>query len=193
MSRRILSLDGGGPWALIQVKALINLYTPQTLGHDVLRDFDLVAANSGGSIVLGGLVENYPLAHILSLFQNEKDRMSVFSRTNSLIDPLLNATVHVGPKYSAANKLPALQGLLPKTGNLQLNLAVAGVGHAPGEDVHLVILAFDYDRNRASFFRSSGSNGVGWGQGAATNITLCDAIHASTNAPVNYFDAPAAF
>jgi patatin-like phospholipase/acyl hydrolase len=58
MNYRILSLDGGGTWALIQVKALIALYDnePATSGHDVLRDFDLVAANSGGSIFLGGLL-----------------------------------------------------------------------------------------------------------------------------------------
>jgi uncharacterized protein len=54
MSYRILSLDGGGTWALIQVKALIALYPggAATPGLTVLNDFDLVAANSGGSIVL---------------------------------------------------------------------------------------------------------------------------------------------
>ena len=55
---RILSLDGGGSWALIQVKALIELFGPDKPGREVLQDFDLVAANSGGSIVLGCLVED---------------------------------------------------------------------------------------------------------------------------------------
>ncbi|HTF70514.1 MAG TPA: hypothetical protein VK638_48360 [Edaphobacter sp.] len=32
-----------------------------------------------------------------------------------------------------------------------------------------------------------------WGHGDASPITLAEAIHASTNAPVNYFDAPAKF
>ena len=46
MSFRILSLDGGGTWALIQVKALMALYPAGTRGHTVLADFDLVGANS---------------------------------------------------------------------------------------------------------------------------------------------------
>jgi uncharacterized protein len=52
MNYRVLSLDGGGTWALIQTKALIALYNDKTSGQSVLQDFDLVAANSGGSIVL---------------------------------------------------------------------------------------------------------------------------------------------
>jgi hypothetical protein len=48
---RILSLDGGGSWALIQVKALIELFGPDKPGREILQDFDLVAANSGGSIL----------------------------------------------------------------------------------------------------------------------------------------------
>src|SRR5580658_9122669 len=31
------------------------------------------------------------------------------------------------------------------------------------------------------------------GTGEAADVTLAEAIHASTNAPVNYFDAPASF
>ena len=32
----------------------------------------------------------------------------------------------------------------------------------------------------------------GWGEGEPATVTLAGAVHASTNAPVNYFDAPAA-
>jgi hypothetical protein len=39
MVYRILSLDGGGTWSLIQVKALIALYSNDTSGHAVLREF----------------------------------------------------------------------------------------------------------------------------------------------------------
>jgi patatin-like phospholipase/acyl hydrolase len=56
MSYRILSLDGGGAWAIIEARALIGLYGIDTAGHDVLRRFHLVAENSGGSLVLAGLV-----------------------------------------------------------------------------------------------------------------------------------------
>ena len=74
MSFRILSLDGGGSWALIQVKALIDLYGAACHGHDVLKDFDMVAANSGGSIVLGGLVENLPLSQLLNFLDEAASR-----------------------------------------------------------------------------------------------------------------------
>ena len=52
---RILSLDGGGTWALIQARALEKIYGESTRGHEVLRKFDYVVANSGGSIVAGAL------------------------------------------------------------------------------------------------------------------------------------------
>ncbi len=70
MNYRILSLDGGGTWALIQIKALIALYDENISGQTVLEDFDLVAASSGGSIVLGGLVEGLKLGEILAFFQD---------------------------------------------------------------------------------------------------------------------------
>ena len=76
---QILSLDGGGSWALIQVKVLIDLFGANTKGHEVLRQFDLVAANSGGSIVAAGLIENYSLQEILNFFEDEKIRTSIFA------------------------------------------------------------------------------------------------------------------
>ncbi len=194
MNYRILSLDGGGTWALIQLKALIALYGEGTSGQVVLEDFDLVAANSGGSIVLGGLVEGLQLGEILAFFQDQTEREAVFSTTHSFGDRALHDLTGLGPKYSAENKLPALQNAFPTKGTLPLDHAAAGL-RRPGssEDVHLLIVGFDYDRNRATFFRSSTANGPTWGTGEAADVTLAEAIHASTNAPVNYFDAPATF
>jgi hypothetical protein len=34
---------------------------------------------------------------------------------------------------------------------------------------------------------------VAWGTGETADVTLAEAVHGSTNAPVNYFDAPATF
>ena len=51
----------------------------------------------------------------------------------------------------------------------------------------------DYDLNRAVFFRSSEVSKAQWGKGQIADVTLAEAIHASTNAPVKYFDAPAQF
>jgi Patatin-like phospholipase len=195
MTFRILSLDGGGSWALIQVKALIALYSATTPGHRVLEDFDLAVANSGGSIVLGGLIENLTLAQILAVFEDERQRRAVFSPTKMWGDRILRDLTGMGPKYDAAAKLVALQKALPSRSNLPLTQAAAGI-RRPGtaNDLHVVIASFDYDRNRARFFRSAVAGSAAapyWGQGAAADITLADAIHASSNAPINYFDSPA--
>jgi hypothetical protein len=194
MAYRILSLDGGGAWALIEVRALIALFSASTTGHEVLADFDLIAANSGGSLVLGGLVENLKLGDLLNYFEDEAKRKSIFSPTSSWGDRGLHDLTGLGPKYSAENKLPAVQRLLPTRGTVSLQMAAAGV-HRTGfpDDVHLLIIGFDYDRNRACFFRSATASGPQWGQGEIASVTLAEAIHASTNAPVNYFDAPASF
>jgi uncharacterized protein len=195
MTFRILSLDGGGSWALIQVKALIALYSQTTKGQQVLQDFDLAVANSGGSIVLGALIENLTLAEILALFEDQRTRTAVFSPTKSLGDRILRDVTGMGPKYSAPAKLVALQRLLPQQGILPLTSAAAGIRrNGAAQDVHVLITSFDYDRNRARFFRSAPAGSAAspnWGQGAASNVTLADAIHASSNAPVNYFDGPA--
>lgn len=195
MSYRILSLDGGGSWALIQVKALMALYSATTSGQRILQDFDLAIANSGGSIVLGGLIENLTLAQILALFEDERQRRAVFSPTKVWGDRVLHDLTGLGPKYSASAKLVALQRALPTRGILPLTQCAAGI-QRPGaaNDLHVVIMGFDYDRNRAQFFRSAAAGTAAtpnWGQGAPADVTLADAIHASSNAPVNYFDAPA--
>jgi len=194
MNYRILTLDGGGAWALIEVRTLIALYGKDTKGHAVLSDFDMVAANSGGSLVLGGLVEDLTLGELLGYFEDEKKRRSIFSPTTSLGDWALQRLTGLGPKYSAEGKLPALQKLLSKRGNLALPDAIAGVRRAGlPVDVHLLIVGFDYDRNRATFFRSRVAGGPQLGKGDVAGVTLAEAIHASTNAPVNYFDGPAQF
>jgi hypothetical protein len=190
---RILSLDGGGTWALIQVRALMSVLGPDMTGHEVLSHFDLAAANSGGAIVLGGLVEDLPLAEVLNLIEGPVARNAIFSPTSSLEDQIARAIVGVGPKYSAAAKLTALTRLLPNQGAKTLPAAAADIPGYGGDPVRLLITAFDYDRNRGRFFRSAASGGPAWGQGAPTTASVVEAIHASTDAPVAFFDAPAAF
>ena len=103
---RILSLDGGGSWALIQVKTLARLYGAGARGHDVLRDFDLAIANSGGSIVLAALAANLELANTLHLFMSEGERRKVFvSRDLRAVTKAFG----VGPRYHAAKKLDGLR------------------------------------------------------------------------------------
>ena len=67
-------------WALIQVKVLIDLFGANVSGYAVLKNFDLVTANSGGSIVTAGLIENYTLAKILDFFLDANIRKSIFSQ-----------------------------------------------------------------------------------------------------------------
>ena len=193
MGYRILSMDGGGSWALIEVRALIELYGPNTTGHEVLADFDLVAGNSGGSEVLAGLVENLTLKDLLANFQDEAMRRALFSPTPNRLYRWLNRNIGIGPAYSTEQKLEVFRQHLPKSGSKTLAEAAKGLGRkgGSGTDIHLLIIGFDYDANRAAFFRSTQTSGPGWGHGHEASATLAEAIHASTNAPVNYFDGPA--
>ena len=191
MPFRILSLDGGGAWSLIQARALATLYGAAATGHEVLRNFDLAAANSGGSLVLAGLVENLALGEVLQYFMDADKRRSLFPPTKSVVDPVAHQLLGVGPKYDARAKLPAIERLLPKTGDRPLAGCMAGVAGPGGAPVHLLIVGFDYDKNRAVFFRTAPASQPGWGEGQPAELTLAGAVHASTNAPVNFFDAPA--
>ena len=191
MPFRILSLDGGGAWSLIQARTLALLYGAAATGHEVLGNFDLVAANSGGSLVLAGLVEDLPLTGIVQYFLDEQKRRSLFPPTRKIGDAVLQAALGIGPKYSAEEKLPAIERLLPNTGNRPLEGSTNGVAGPVGRPVHLLIVGFDYDSNRAVFFRSAAAGRPGWGDGQPAKVTLAGAVHASTNAPVDYYDAPA--
>lgn len=191
MPFRVLTLDGGGSWALIQVQTLINLFGVKTNGHQVLQRFDLVAANSGGSLVLAGLIEDLSLGQILQYFMDEGNRRSIFSPTSMVGDEILRGILGIGPKYSAIAKLPAIERLLPKTGDEPLEGCLKSVNGPGGSPVHILIVGFDYDRNRAFFFRSAPATSPDWGDGQPAEVSLAGAVHASTNAPVNYFDAPA--
>jgi len=191
---RILSLDGGGSWAIIHVKALIRIYSASTTGHEVLSTFDLAAANSGGSIVLGCLLADFTLGEIYDFFNSQVERQTIFSKTHSVEDALLRTLLGSGPKYSAAAKLPAIRQVLKQTGDMTLADAVRGIRRTgSSNDLHALIVGFNYDRNRATFFRSEPVSSPSWGTGDTTNVTLAEAIHASSNAPVNYFDAPTEF
>lgn len=187
LSYRILALDGGGTWALIQAKALGALYKGHTPGREILSRFDLVAANSGGSIVLAGLLENWSPDQIFGFFNDSTKRRSVFSET--FLGSVLGRS-GIAPKYSAYQKLKGLQAALTGTGSMKLPDAAALVTRSPAARIRLLITAFDYDRNRAAFFRSAPTD-PGWGDSKASDVTIAEAVHASTNAPVQFFDGPA--
>jgi len=116
---RILSLDGGGVRALLQVKALQALYPQETAkGHDVLEKFDLVAANGGGCVVLAGLLSNKPLASIVDeVFRNEKQRRQLFAPT-----PWFNLHNRLfrGTQYSTNMKLEGFRSILEEYAKMTL-------------------------------------------------------------------------
>jgi hypothetical protein len=180
---RILTLDGGGAWALIEVMALVDLYSADTTGHQVLGDFDMVAANSGGSIVLGGLVEDLSLQTMLDFFLSQDKRQSIFVR-KSLHLPGME-------KYITTGKLAGLRAAFPKRCDVPLNAVARDIPGHSGKPIHLLIAGFNYDRNRGKFFRSAPATRDGFGVGVPSTATLAECIHASSNAPIRYFDRPA--
>lgn len=191
MSYRILSLDGGGTWALIQAKALLDLYGDIS-GHDLLQKFDMAAANSGGSIVLGGLICNLRPSEILRLFSDKKRRQQIFSPTQKVTNRIVRKLLGIGPKYSAAKKLVALRNNFGAIGDKTLPEAAALVpNNGRSDPIRVLITSFDYDRLRATFFRSAPTSSPGLGKGDVSAATLAEAVHAASNAPVNYFDGPA--
>lgn len=187
---RILSLDGGGSWALIQARALQQLFGERTRGHDILSRFDLVAANSAGSLVLGGLLRDMALDDIVFLFRDRatRERLFVPLGLDHLLDKILQLTLRLGPKYATARKLDGIRAILHGVADTPLDQITLGNRPAP----RLLICGFDYDRKRATFFRSDGES-LANGRPVQPAPTLAQAIHASTNAPVNYFDLPAVF
>lgn len=192
---KILSLDGGGTWALLQVRALQAIYGPTAKGHDILKNFDLVAANSGGSITAAGLFANLPLDKVMGLFTDPKTLKQIFVKVGFLPHPIETIFAEFGaaPKYSTADKLKGLikvfsafQGSFSK---LTLRQASDQVWDNVGKRVKLIITAFDYDTQRAVFFRSHASPASS--SDLYLNTKLIEAVHASSTPPVLYFDHPA--
>ena len=179
---RILTLDGGGTWALLQAMALGNLYGDTTSGRAILGRFDYVAATSGGSIVLGCLLNDWPPQKITEFFLNEDERKTIFvARGWGILRPGV-------ARWSTAGKFAGLQKLF---GDATLTDLAAQVPRAAGgAPLQVVIPAYDYDRNRARFFRSNPNSAASSGA-AFVPVTLAQAVHASSNAPVIYFDEPA--
>jgi uncharacterized protein len=188
---RILCLDGGGRWSLISVMALQRIFGEKAQGHDILKNFDLVAANSGGSIVLGGLIENMSLDRLLDLFCTS----GLLFPPEPLFSPrrlyhwFTRRLVGIGPKYDTRKKLTRLSELLANFGSEKLIDVPALVCKANGATTHFLIVGFDYDWKRAKFFRSNAQSLANASE--PTDASLAEAIHASSTAPVNYFNAPA--
>ncbi len=76
MGVKVLSLDGGGSWAILQAMALKEIYKDTNVGtkcRAILNQFDIIAANSGGSLMLAAMIENADddIDRIIELFKRE--------------------------------------------------------------------------------------------------------------------------
>ncbi len=185
----ILSLDGGGSWAIMQLMTLKDRYG-NVSGHEILKKFDLVIANSGGSIVLAALAENWKLEKALTLFEDKSVRESIFSETSFKerffpVDYLRKIGIDLGPKYSSKRKKESFENLFKKINKLQMSELPAFIKN---ESLKIVVCTYDALNNRAKFFKSYGEEAADY-----DSIKLTQAIHASSNAPVQYFDFPARF
>ncbi|KAA3632427.1 MAG: hypothetical protein DWQ02_14790 [Bacteroidetes bacterium] len=185
---KILSPDGGGSWSLLQLLSLNERY-PGFSGHQVLREYDLVIANSGGSIVLAALAEDWLLSKALSLFEDETIRKSIFSK-NKFMDRFFPADYtrlfgNFGPKYSTEKKGVAFQRLFPEIDKRQMFELPEFIGN---DDLKIVVCTYDALNNRAKFFKSYDAK---TGEAPVDSIKLTEAIHGSSNAPIQYFDFPA--
>lgn len=188
---RILSLDGGGSWALIQARALRAIYG-DLRGRDLLAQFDLVAANSGGAIVAAALACDFTLSEIDALFGDESARNEIFVRLPPW-ERMPHMLLDLGPKYRASAKLAGLRRRLAPTGDTPLDRLAQAIQRPGGpKPPDYLIVGFDFDTQRAVFFRSLAESKARSSSGGPAP-TLAEAVHASSNAPVNYFDAPASF
>ena len=187
MAYKILSLDGGGSWAILQLLTLKHKYG-NVKGHEILRNFDMIIANSGGSIVLAALAENWAVDKALSLFDNKEVREQVF-RKNSFKNrffPIdyIRLFGAIGPKYSAPQKGKAFRKLFPELDKRQMDELPKFIGK---ESLKLIVCTYDALNNRAKFFRSYGE------EENYDSVRMTQAIHGSSNAPIQYFDFPARF
>ncbi|MGB5820729.1 MAG: patatin-like phospholipase family protein [Saonia sp.] len=187
----ILSLDGGGSWSLLQLLTLKERFQeelPDLKGHDILQKFDMIIANSGGSIVLAALAENWSIDEAITLFDDKAIRESIFSknRFKETFWPVsITRMFGFGPKYSSKRKGEAFKRLFPKIDKILMHDIPMMVGK---DSLKLIVCAYDALNNRAKFFRSYTIAGSDEEQ-----VRLTQAIHGSSNAPIQYFDFPARF
>jgi hypothetical protein len=193
---RILSLDGGGALAGVLAVALGRIHGARTPGREILAHFDLVAGNSGGSIVLTALCCNYSPQDIASFYADPATLRRMFSPRWSAVFRRIPPLRVLFPPYSAKGKFAALNDLFDR--NRQAGepapstIRLAEWPKYLHSRIELLVTAYDYDRERAAFFRSNDESRA---QSSALHVaaTLAEAVHASTNAPIYFFDEPAEF
>ncbi|MFK7756134.1 MAG: patatin-like phospholipase family protein [Flavobacteriales bacterium] len=184
---KILSLDGGGSWSILQLLMLKEQHG-DILGHELLKQYDLVIANSGGSIVLAALCENMLLSEAQSLFDDGVFLKQVFSKTTFkerfFPTDFLGLFGSFGPKYSTKRKKEAFESTFKEVHKRQMAELPEWIGKP---DLRLMVATYDALNNRAKFFKSFSHDSH------FDSVKLTQAINGSSNAPIQYFDFPTRF
>jgi len=112
MTKRILSIDGGGIRGILTLALLTEIETKRGQCADL---FDMMAGTSIGGIIATGLAHRVSAKAIYDMLMN--DGGTIFAKT--LVTDVFNA---VQPKYDAA----PLEGYLAQTfGNVTLDSIVS--------------------------------------------------------------------
>lgn len=200
-SFRILSLDGGGSWAVIQALTLGRLFGKNIKGHDILKHFDLVAAGSTGSLILGALLCNKTPREIVQAFESGELPRKLFPPLQDCEKNLLTVLgnfFRLAPRYSGAKKKENISEFLGADGERFLSDFPEYVGHP---SLRILIPQYDYLKNRVLWCRStSGEADIAHAEKTGTHaskkglpeeIRLLDAVHGATQFPSPFYDNPA--
>jgi hypothetical protein len=103
----------------------------------------------------------------------------------------VNREIGLGDRYRTRDKLKGLYHFFGDDESTRLDAIVRTIKKSYGHAPDLLITAFDYDRRRARYFRSNKNSLASNNRSKTRTTRLADAVHASTNAPINYFDEPA--
>ena len=140
---------------------------------------------------------NWTFDEMLDIILNLQKRKMIFSKLSVFekyfpVWVISILTKKFGPRYSSIRKHKALKEIFQELADIQLPDVPEWIGKP---SLQLVVSTFDYEYNKAKFFRSnikSSTSATGSETGTrTTGITLVDAVHGSSNVPINYFDFPA--
>ena len=130
-----------------------------------LREELHVRAENAGSIVAAALFLDMKLSTIRALFESRTERRKLFV---SLPFGKIATLAGLGPRYETAAKLAGLRAVFGADSAITLDQAAERVNKLNKKRSELVIVGYQYDRDRAKFFRSnpaslaSGSGSSSW-------------------------------
>ena len=140
---------------------------------------------------MAALCSNFTPGDVAGFYDDPATLRQMFSPRWVDRVPLLRCVL---PRYSSVGKARALAAMLdrgqqggePPPSTILMREWPAFLTR----DIRLLITAFDYDRERVAFFRSHTASRA-QSSAPATEVTLAAALHASTNAPILFYDRPA--